>query len=105
MPDIHPSAWVAPSAQIFGAVAVGERASIWHNAVLRAECVQIQIGRMTNLQDFVMVHVGYDDPTRRFIVRNSWGTSWGTKGYFTMPYEYLLDGGLSDDFWTVKMVE
>ena len=63
MPDIHPSAWVAPSAQIFGAVAVGERASVWHNAVLRAECQEIRIGRMTNVQDFVMVHVPYDRPT------------------------------------------
>jgi C1A family cysteine protease len=49
--------------------------------------------------------VGYDESRRRFIVRNSWGTSWGTSGYFTMPYEYLLDAGLSDDFWTVKLVE
>jgi C1A family cysteine protease len=52
-----------------------------------------------------VVAVGYDDPRRRFIVRNSWGTSWGMSGYFTMPYEYLLDGGLSDDFWTIKLVE
>src|SRR5437899_1698937 len=29
--------------------------------------------------------VGYDDGTRRFIVRNSWGTRWGQRGYFTMP--------------------
>lgn len=52
-----------------------------------------------------VVAVGYDDPRRRFIIRNSWGTAWGKKGYFTMPYEYLLDGGLSDDFWTIKLVE
>ena len=63
MPDIHPSAWVAPSAQIFGAVAVGERASVWHNAVLRAECQEIRIGRLTNVQDFAMIHVPYDRPT------------------------------------------
>lgn len=49
--------------------------------------------------------VGYDDPQRRFIVRNSWGTAWGRDGYCTMPYEYLVDNGLSDDFWTIKMVE
>ena len=48
--------------------------------------------------------VGYDQPRRRFIVRNSWGAAWGKSGYFTMPYEYLLDSGLSDDFWTVKLV-
>lgn len=52
-----------------------------------------------------VVAVGYDDPRQRFILRNSWGTAWGMRGYFTMPYEYLLDGGLSDDFWTIKMVE
>lgn len=63
MQDIHPAAWVAPSAQIYGRVAVGDGASVWHNAVLRAECQEIRIGRMTNVQDFVMVHVAYDRPT------------------------------------------
>ena len=49
--------------------------------------------------------VGYDDPRQRFIVRNSWGRSWGEGGYCTMPYAYLLDSGLSDDFWTITLVE
>ncbi len=49
--------------------------------------------------------VGYDDTTKRFIVRNSWGEGWGLKGYFTMPYEYLMNENLSDDFWTVRVVE
>ena len=49
--------------------------------------------------------VGYDDKTRRFTVRNSWGTDWGLKGYFTMPYQYLTEEDLSDDFWTIRMVE
>ena len=48
--------------------------------------------------------VGYDDPTQRFIVRNSWGDSWGMKGYFTIPYGYLLDQNLSSDFWTIHVV-
>jgi len=61
--DIDPSVWIAPSAQIYGAVSIGRDASIWHNAVLRAECERIEIGRMTNLQDFVMVHIAYDHPT------------------------------------------
>jgi len=52
-----------------------------------------------------VVAVGYEESQRRFFVRNSWGTSWGRAGYGTMPYEYLLDNGLSDDFWTVKLVE
>ena len=49
--------------------------------------------------------VGYDDKTKRFIVRNSWGTTWGKKGYFTMPYAYLADRNLSDDFWTIRRGE
>jgi C1A family cysteine protease len=49
--------------------------------------------------------VGYSDAKKRFIVRNSWGTDWGIEGYFMMPYEYLADRNLSDDFWTVKAVE
>lgn len=49
--------------------------------------------------------VGYDDSTRRFIVRNSWGTGWAVKGYFFMPYAYLLDSNLSDDFWTIRLVK
>jgi C1A family cysteine protease len=51
-----------------------------------------------------VVAVGYDDSNRQFIVRNSWGTTWGLKGYFKMPYAYLLDGGLADDFWTISGV-
>jgi C1A family cysteine protease len=49
--------------------------------------------------------VGYDDQQQRFIMRNSWGSKWGMQGYFTMPYQYLLDDNLSDDFWTVRLVE
>ncbi|MDR3385913.1 MAG: C1 family peptidase [Rudaea sp.] len=46
--------------------------------------------------------VGYSDAQKRFIVRNSWGVDWGMAGYFTIPYVYLADRNLSDDFWTVR---
>lgn len=48
--------------------------------------------------------VGYDDSQNWFIVRNSWGTGWGMNGYFTLPYAYLLNENLSDDFWTIRVV-
>jgi C1A family cysteine protease len=51
-----------------------------------------------------VVAAGYDDSTQRFLVRNSWGTGWGKNGYFTLPYAYLTDSGLSSDFWTVRIV-
>jgi C1A family cysteine protease len=48
--------------------------------------------------------VGYDATARTFLIRNSWGATWGKKGYFTMPFEYLLDSQLSSDFWTIRSV-
>lgn len=51
-----------------------------------------------------VVAVGYDDQNERFMIRNSWGKNWGQKGYFTMPYSYLLSDNLSDDFWTIRLV-
>ncbi len=51
-----------------------------------------------------VVAVGYDEARQWFLMRNSWGESWGMKGYFTMPYAYLLSPGLSQDFWTIRLV-
>lgn len=44
------------------------------------------------------VIVGYNDNQHRWIVRNSWGTYWGDKGYAYVPYEYL-DVSDANDFW------
>jgi C1A family cysteine protease len=49
--------------------------------------------------------VGYDRPKQQFIVRNSWGASWGLKGYFKIPYAYFLNPKLADDFWVLYSVE
>jgi len=48
--------------------------------------------------------VGYDDAKSWFIVRNSWGPNQGDKGYFYMPYAYLLDPSLASDFWTIRAI-
>jgi C1A family cysteine protease len=51
-----------------------------------------------------VVIVGYDRPRRMFLCRNSWGTAWGVKGYFWMPYDYVLNPSLASDFWTLRRI-
>lgn len=59
------------------------------------------------LSSGIFVHncVGYDDRTKLFTIRNSYGPEWGNKGYFTMPYDYLLNHNLSDDFWAIRSMK
>ena len=52
-----------------------------------------------------VVAVGYDDSKKLFKCRNSWGTDWGDKGYFYMPYDYLGNSNLADDLWVITIVE
>lgn len=63
MQSIHPSVFVAQSAELFGKISIGAESSVWFNTVIRCECLEVRIGRYTNLQDFTMVHVGYDHQT------------------------------------------
>lgn len=51
-----------------------------------------------------MLLVGYHDRRNAFVVRNSWGESWGARGYCYIPYDYLTNTDLADDFWTIKYV-
>jgi C1A family cysteine protease len=48
-----------------------------------------------------MVLVGYDEHDDHFIVRNSWSQEWGDSGYAYLPYAYVLDSGLCNDFWVL----
>ena len=60
---IDESVFIAPGAQLYGKVTIGAESSVWPNVVIRAEANEVQIGRYTNLQDFVMVHIGYASST------------------------------------------
>lgn len=42
-----------------------------------------------------VIIVGYDDVSQRFTCMNSWGTNWGNKGYFTVPYRFILDDNIT----------
>lgn len=55
-PQVDPSAYVAPSAQVIGDVILEKNASIWDNAVLRGDIGQIIVGENSNIQDVSAVH-------------------------------------------------
>jgi carbonic anhydrase/acetyltransferase-like protein (isoleucine patch superfamily) len=55
-PQIHPTAWVAPSADLIGDVRLGPNASLWFGAVIRADNTPIEIGEVSNIQDGATCH-------------------------------------------------
>ncbi len=59
-PDVklNGPAFVHPSALLYGDVTIEAGASVWPNVVMRAEMYRIVVGPNTNVQDFVMIHVG-----------------------------------------------
>jgi C1A family cysteine protease len=73
--------------------------------VARTGIVQMPQPNERSIGGHAVLAVGYDDVQRRFIVRNSWGTGWGQKGYFTIQYEYLVSRNLADDLWTIRRGE
>jgi C1A family cysteine protease len=48
-----------------------------------------------------VLFVGYDDATKLLKFENSWGTSWGDKGFGYLPYKYV-ETWLASDFWTIR---
>ncbi|MEL6978014.1 MAG: C1 family peptidase [Pseudomonadota bacterium] len=52
-----------------------------------------------------MLLVGYDLPSRRFVLRNSWGPSWGDGGYATVAFEDLEHCAPAEQFWTLSDME
>ena len=61
-PHIDPSAFRAPGSRVIGAVTLHEGASVWYNAVLRADSDTVTVGAGSNVQDNVSVHVDRGHP-------------------------------------------
>lgn len=61
-PAVAPRAFIAEGARVIGDVRLGEEASVWYNAVLRADSDSITVGAGSNLQDNVSVHVDAGRP-------------------------------------------
>ena len=65
-PTVHPSAFIAPTATLVGDVRVEANASIWYNAVLRADFGPIIVREGANVQDGSVLHGG-DDPITEIV--------------------------------------
>jgi carbonic anhydrase/acetyltransferase-like protein (isoleucine patch superfamily) len=55
-PQIPPSCYIDASAQIIGDVLLGQRSSVWMNAVLRGDVNSIRVGSCSNVQDCSVLH-------------------------------------------------
>lgn len=63
-PQIAESAYVAEGAKLIGRVSLAARASVWFDAVIRADDDAITIGEETNVQDLAMLHADPGFPIR-----------------------------------------
>tara|TARA_B100000965_G_scaffold303551_1_gene262255 strand:- start:897 stop:1460 length:564 start_codon:yes stop_codon:yes gene_type:complete len=59
-PKIGKDVYISKSAIVFGAVSIGDKASIWYNAVLRGDINEITVGEGTNIQDNAVLHIADD---------------------------------------------
>jgi C1A family cysteine protease len=73
--------------------------------VARTGIVPLPTNGESTVGGHAVMAVGYDDATQRFTIQNSWSTNWGDQGFCYMPYSYLADVNLCNDFWTMRQVE
>lgn len=61
-PKIARSVFLADGCKIIGAVTIDEQSSVWYNSVIRGDLATISIGKKTNIQDLVVIHVNEHQP-------------------------------------------
>jgi C1A family cysteine protease len=77
-------------------------ASFESKAVAKTGKVPIPKMSERKLGGHAVTIVGYDDTKKWLIVANSWGAGWGDKGYFYLPYDYIIKK-FAYDFWIISM--
>jgi C1A family cysteine protease len=80
-------------------------ASFESEAVAKTGIVPMPAPTEECLGGHAVLAVGYERSKRMIIVRNSWSPQWGDKGYFYMPYAYMLNANLTNDLWALYSVE
>lgn len=74
--------------------------SFMQDTVTKTGIAPMPYGSERMLGGHAVLAVGYDDSTGNIIAMNSWGTGWGDRGFFYLPYGFMTEG-LADDFWSI----
>jgi carbonic anhydrase/acetyltransferase-like protein (isoleucine patch superfamily) len=61
-PDVDPSAWVAPDANVIGNVSLASKSSVWFGCTLRGDNERIVIGAGSNIQENCVLHTDPGQP-------------------------------------------
>jgi C1A family cysteine protease len=77
----------------------------WYNHLPHATIIPIPSQTDSVVGGHAVLCVGYDNQSRLFKIRNSWGSNEGENGYFYMPYSYLTESSLAGDFWVINAVK
>lgn len=85
-PQLAEGVYVHPSAQIIGDAKLGAQASVWCNAVIRADVNHIVIGAGSNIQDFAMCHVSHKNEKKPL------GSPLIIGDYVTIAHSVILHG-------------
>ena len=80
--------------------------SFFHPSVSKTGQVPVpNIKTESLLGGHAILVMGYDDRRKSFLCRNSWGTSWGLRGDFYLPYQCATNRKLAFDAWVLYSVE
>ena len=61
-PKLGRNVYLARGCVVIGDVTIGDKSSVWYNAVLRGDINFIRVGRHSNIQDNAVLHLADDDP-------------------------------------------
>lgn len=61
--ELHPRCIVSPTAVLLGNITIDEDSSVFPGVIMRGDCKAISIGKRTNIQDGVIVHMNYEHDT------------------------------------------
>ncbi len=61
-PHLARSVFLAEGCKVIGDVHIDEQSSVWFNSVIRGDLAKISIGKCSNIQDLVVIHVNHNQP-------------------------------------------